>query len=352
MADNPDINVILDNVAYQVVQEQLPIQLEAGQGPDIARVTNLKEQAQHWLDLTPYLTDPDYWRTNFADTLDWMRPDGSTPIPGFMTQLTLTGGFANTTLFEQAGVAAARRQGATWDDWVDASAKVARQPDAARRLRHRPLRPPHLRPGHLLRRQLHRPGRQPGAGRRGRAQAFVEKLVGWTEEGKMLKDIWVSAAGSTYRAAAEDFINAQIAFYYSGSWQVANFATKIGDAFDWVATGRPAAPPPAPACQGGAALVAIKYTKNPEEVAKVMEYLGQRADGEGVHRAHAVPAGPQGRHRQGRPGVQVGRSRRSSRRCEKFVAGRRLTSRPLPPRCRPGSGRTPTTPRSSPASAR
>ena len=45
MAENPGINVILDNVAYQVIQEQLPIQLQAGQGPDIARVTNLKEQA-------------------------------------------------------------------------------------------------------------------------------------------------------------------------------------------------------------------------------------------------------------------------------------------------------------------
>ena len=58
MAENPGINVILDNVAYQVIQEQLPIQLQAGQGPDIARVTNLKEQADHWLDLTPYLSTP------------------------------------------------------------------------------------------------------------------------------------------------------------------------------------------------------------------------------------------------------------------------------------------------------
>ena len=52
MADNPGIDVILDNVAYTVVQEQLPIQLQAGQGPDIARVTNLKEQA-------PSLARPD-----------------------------------------------------------------------------------------------------------------------------------------------------------------------------------------------------------------------------------------------------------------------------------------------------
>ena len=89
----------------------------------------------------------------------------------------------------------------------------------------------------------------------------------------MLKEIWVSAAGSTYRAAADDFINAQIPFYYSGSWQVANLSTKIGDAFDWVATGSPCGTAGCSGLQGGAALVAIKYTKNPEEVAKVMEYL-------------------------------------------------------------------------------
>ena len=33
MAENPDINVVLDNVAYTVITEQLPIQLEAGQDP-------------------------------------------------------------------------------------------------------------------------------------------------------------------------------------------------------------------------------------------------------------------------------------------------------------------------------
>jgi alpha-1,4-digalacturonate transport system substrate-binding protein len=88
MKDNPDIHVTIDNVAYQVIQEQLPIQLEAGQGPDIARVTNIKELAAHWLDLRPLVADAKYWDDNFGDTLDWMRPDGSDAITGFMTQLT------------------------------------------------------------------------------------------------------------------------------------------------------------------------------------------------------------------------------------------------------------------------
>lgn len=123
MEQNPDINVTLDNVAYQVIMEQLPIQLAAGEGPDIARVTNLKEQADHWLDLTPYIADPAYWNENFGAHFDWMRPDGTDIIPGFMTQLTLVGGFANKTLFEQAGVEMPG-EGATWEDWVNAATEV------------------------------------------------------------------------------------------------------------------------------------------------------------------------------------------------------------------------------------
>jgi alpha-1,4-digalacturonate transport system substrate-binding protein len=271
MGDNPDIHVILDNVAYQVIQEQLPIQLQAGQGPDIARVTNLKEQADHWLDLTPYLEDPDYWRANFSDTLDWMRPDGSQAIPGFMTQLTLTGGFANTTLFEQAGVPLPG-DAATWDDWVEASAQVATAlalpaAFAIDRSGHRISGPCVSYGANYV-----APDGMPLPVDEG-VRTFVTKLVEWTEEGKMLKDVWVSAAGSTYRAAADDFVNAQIPFYYSGSWQVANLSTKIGDAFDWVATGSPCGTVACSGMQGGAGLVAIKYTKNPEEVTKVMEYL-------------------------------------------------------------------------------
>ncbi|TGQ52735.1 carbohydrate ABC transporter substrate-binding protein [Mesorhizobium sp. M1C.F.Ca.ET.193.01.1.1] len=273
MKDNPDIHVTLDNVAYKVIQEQLPIQLEAGQGPDIARVTNIKELAQHWLDLRPLLADPKYWDDNFADTLDWMRPDGSKAIPGFMTQLTLTGGFANKTLFEQAGVALPGDK-ATWDDWINAAAQVAKSQQlpaafAIDRSGHR-ISGPNVSYGANYIGSDGKPAKVDDG-----TKAFVGKLVDWTAKGLMLKDTWVSAAGSTYRAAADDFINAQIPFYYSGSWQVANLSTKIGDSFDWVATGSPCGSAGCSGVKGGAALVAIKYTKNPKDVAKVMEYLAR-----------------------------------------------------------------------------
>ena len=273
MADNPGINVIVDEVAYKVVQEQLQIQLEAGEGPDIARVTNIKALAPHWLDLTPHLSDPEYWRTNFSAPADWMREDGSQAITGFMTQITLTGGFANKTLFDQAGVALPGDE-ATWDDWVNAAAEVAASQGTAAAF--------------AIDRSGHRisgPNVSFGANYIGPdgaplpvdagVKAFAEKLVQWVADGKMLKDTWVAASGSTYRAAADDFINAQIPYYYSGSWQIANLSTKIGDGFDWVATGSPCGTAGCSGLAGGAALVAIKYTKNPEEVAKVMEFLAR-----------------------------------------------------------------------------
>ncbi len=273
MAENPGINVILDNVAYRVVQEQLQIQLEAGDGPDIARVTNIKALAEHWLDLTPHLSDPDYWRENFGAQADWMRPDGSEAITGFMTQITLVGGFANATLFEQAEVEIPG-PGATWDEWVEASARVQESQGTAAafaidRTGHR-ISGPNVSFGA----NYIGPDGLPAPVDEG-TKAFVERLVNWTAEGKHLRDVWVSAAGSTYRSAADDFINAQIPFFYSGSWQVANLSTKIGDAFDWVATGSPCGPVACSGLAGGAALVAIKYTSNPEEVAKVMEFLAQ-----------------------------------------------------------------------------
>ena len=273
MKENPGINVILDNVAYSVVREQLPVQLEAGAGPDIARVTNLKALSAHWLDLRPLVADAAYWDENFGAQADWMRPDGSDQISGFMTQITLTGGFANKTLFEQAGVALPGKD-ATWEDWAAAAKKVAENQKipfamALDRSGHRITAPILAYGGNYI-----GPDGKPAPLDQG-AKDFLTKFVGWIADGTMSKDVWVSAAGSTYRAAADDFINGQLVYYYSGSWQVPNFSTKIGSNFDWIATGSPCGPVNCTGMPGGAGLVAIKYTKNPTEVAKVMDYLAR-----------------------------------------------------------------------------
>ena len=104
-AQNPDVKVFVDKVPYKAILEQLPVQLAAGEGPDIARVTDLGGLSKYYLDITPYVKDPKYWEANFGQTLPWMRPTPNDKgIYGMMTQLTVTGPYVNKTLFEQANV--------------------------------------------------------------------------------------------------------------------------------------------------------------------------------------------------------------------------------------------------------
>lgn len=271
MKENPDVKVTIDDVAFSTIKDQLPVQLAAGNGPDIARVTSLKAPSQYWLDLTPYVKDPEFWRKNYGDQADWMRPDGSKAITGFMTQITLTGGFANKTLFDQAGVEIPGPK-ATWDDWAAAAKKVAENQKipyalALDRSGHRLTGPDISYGANYI-----AADNFPAAIDQG-AKDFLSRFVKWNEDGTAEKDVWVSAAGTTYRAASDDFINGQLVFYYSGSWQIPNFASKIKNDFDWVATGSPCGSVTCTGMPGGAGLVAVKATKNPKDVGRVMDYL-------------------------------------------------------------------------------
>ena len=202
-------------------------------------------------------------------------PTAPNAIPGFMTQLTLTGGFANKTLFEQAGVAAPRRR--------------ARPGTTGSRPRPRSPTSQQLPAAFAIDRSGHRisgpnisyganyigAGRHAGAGRRGRPRPSSSKLVGWTEDGTMLKEIWVSAAGTTYRAARRRLHQrpGRLLLFRQLAGRRTSRPRSATTSTGW-RPARPADRPPAPACRAAPALVAIKYTKNPEEVAKVMEYLG------------------------------------------------------------------------------
>jgi alpha-1,4-digalacturonate transport system substrate-binding protein len=73
--------------------------------------------------------------------------------------------------------------------------------------------------------------------------------------------------------ANEEFKNAQVVLYLSGSCQIAQFDKTIGNAFDWIAIAAPCGPADCTGMPGGAGLIAVKATKNPHAVATVMDYL-------------------------------------------------------------------------------
>ncbi len=270
-ADNPDITVIVDTVPYSSgILQSLPLQLASGDGPDMARVTDLGGLSDHFLDMSGDIADAAYWEASFGPFMDWMRDSGSDAIPGFMTQLTVTGPFVNATLFEQAGVDIPTGD-TTWAEWADLTRQVAEATGT-------PFAMAMDRTGH----RLAGPAIGQGAaffdadgnpvidddGMRAMAQLMVD----WHADGTMNPDVWIGSGGG-YAAGNEFFVNGQVVLYMSGSWQVGQFDELIGDAFDWVVVPNPCGPAACTGMPGGAALVGIADTEHPEEVARVMDFL-------------------------------------------------------------------------------
>ncbi len=288
-ADNPDITIVVDIVPYKAILESLPVQLAAGQGPDLARVTDLGGLHQYYLDIAPYV-DRDYWEKNFSDTLPWHRsgPDDH-GIYGMMTQLTITGPYINKTLLEQAGVEVPGA-GATWDDWTATARKVAEATQT-------PFPMALDRSGH----RLAGPAISMGAkffDANGKLDVVdegfrkaVTKFVEWNQNGTMAKEVWGAKGGAAYQDAAQEFVNGQLVYYFSGSWQVGRFEEAIGDAFDWQVVPSPCGPGGCTGMPGGAGLVGFKHTQHPEAVAKVIDFFASEPIyAELIARTKNVPA--------------------------------------------------------------
>ena len=288
-AANASTKVIIDVVPYKTIVEQLPVQLAAGQGPDIARVTDLGGLSKYYLDISAHVKDKSYWEANFGATLPWLRPTpGDTGFYGFMSQLTMTGPYVNKTLFEQAKVALPGPK-ATWDEWVDATRKVAK----ANQL---PAAMAWDRSGH----RFAGPAISYGAkifDAKGDLvmddgyKTAVTKFVGWHKDGAMLKEVWAGTGGSTYADSIGEFKNARVAMVLSGSWQINRLQKDIGTAFDWVAVPNPCGPAACSGIPGGAAWVALKTSKSPKEVGMFLDFMAQEANyAEFTAKTNNIPA--------------------------------------------------------------
>ena len=288
-AQNAGTKVILDVVPYKTIVEQLPVQLAAGQGPDIARVTDLGGLSKYYLDISAHVKDPKYWEANFGATLPWLRPSAADKgIYGFMSQLTMTGPYVNKTLFEQAKIPLPGPK-ATWDEWVDAARKVAKatQTPAALawdRSGHR-FAGPAISYGAKIFDAKGEPVIDDGY------KTAVSKFVGWHKDGAMLKEVWAGSGGSSYADSIGEFKNGRVAMVLSGSWQINRLQKDIGNAFDWVAVPNPCGPAACTGIPGGAAWVALKTSKSPKEVGMFLDFMAQEANyAEFTAKTNNIPA--------------------------------------------------------------
>lgn len=275
--EDTGIAVTVDVVPYANIDEQLPIQVEAGEAPDIARITNFGIFAGQYLDASEYLDDETvaYWSENYpAPILAAMTNDGGEGLGGFPDAFTVTGPYVNRTLFELAEVDMPDAETATWEDWTTATAAVqavlssdeapiyAIQVDATG---HR-FAGPAMSMGATL---IDEDGMFTVDTEGFRAMA--ELLNSWHEDELTPEQVWLGGGGSA--EAANLFINGQVVMHMSGSWQVNRYADEIGDNFDWIVVPNPQGDGGSTGVAGGAAVAAFAQTENPEAVAQVMAYL-------------------------------------------------------------------------------
>lgn len=288
-AANPDVNITLNLVGYNVIREQLPIQLEAGTGPDMAFVTNLGGLNPHYLDLTPHV-DAVAWEKAYGAVLPWYRAGAADGIFGFHSEMTVTGPYVNLTMFEEAEVEVPA-PGATWEEWADATQAVM---DATGSYA-----------GMVMDRSGHRmagPAMSYGAKYYADDGSFVVDdgfrtfaglMMEWHESGLMPADIWPAVSGSKYANGNEMFFNQDVAFYMSGSWNTANVQENVSDKFDFAVVPVPCGPAGCGIMPGGQGLVAFKSGDAETEAAsaKFVDWMAADAQaGEWAARTFAIPA--------------------------------------------------------------
>lgn len=287
--DNPDVNIEFNLVGYDVIRDQLTLQMEAGTGPDLVMTTNLGTHAPYMVDLTPYV-DAAAWEEAYGAVLPWYRAGRESGIYGFHSEMTVTGPYVNLTMFEEAGVELPA-PGATWEDWATATQAVMDATGAYA--------------GMVMDRSGHRmagPAMSYGAAYYDESgklivddgfKTFSQMMIDWHASGLMPPDVWPAVSGGKYANGNEMFFNQDVPFYMSGSWNTSNVQNNVGDAFAWSVVQVPCGPAGCGVMPGGAGIVALTSgnAEREEASAKFVAWMGETEQArEWYTRTYAIPA--------------------------------------------------------------
>jgi alpha-1,4-digalacturonate transport system substrate-binding protein len=229
--------------------------------PALARVTGLDPL---WANQLQDLTDIAKSHKIDENFLQ-QAPDGS--IPAIPSDLTAVGLFVNKSLFDKAGVAfpTSIDKTWTWDEFVAAVNQVREKAGAKYGV-------VMDRSGHRLRAMMYEFGSSAFAKDGDKytsddeAVQTLEYFRKINDDKTMPKSVWLSGEDGNAM-----FKSGQVAAYYSGSWQVADFNKNIKD-FEWMSVPLPKQKVNATNL-GGGFMIAFKDTGADEEAKKFIDWF-------------------------------------------------------------------------------
>ncbi|MFG3342953.1 extracellular solute-binding protein [Glycomyces sp. NPDC048151] len=225
------VTIDIDDIPYDDFNTRLRNAAQADGLPDFARVTAIDPIWQNQLeDLSDIAAERGVMESLLAE-----NEDGE--IPTFLTDLTAVGLYVNKSLFDQAGVAYPTTADGlwTWDQFIAAVKEVK----AATGARYGLVMDPS---SHRLRSFMYQFGSDgfvlgddcTYSTDEAATTAALQTFADINDDDVMPKSVWVS--GDDANAL---FKSGQVAAYYSGSWQVADFQANIAD-FEWASALMPA----------------------------------------------------------------------------------------------------------------
>jgi alpha-1,4-digalacturonate transport system substrate-binding protein len=260
------ITVEIVNVPYDGYQTKLRQSAQANSLPDVASAPSLDPIWTNKLqDLTAVATSA----TNKIDEKLYQKTDDG-KILTIPSDITAAGLFINTTLFQKAGVAYPTDPASpwTWDEFLAAATQVRTAAGAqydlvydASPARIRAFLYEHGAKGF----QLNEKGTEYSVD--DATTAALQKFVDLNDDVVMPKSVWTS--GGDPNAL---FKSGQVVAYFSGVWQVADFAESITQ-FEWAAVPTPAQPTQATDINSGGKIVAFDNGDTKAAAMSFVEFL-------------------------------------------------------------------------------
>ncbi|MEE1618706.1 extracellular solute-binding protein [Brachybacterium sp. J153] len=261
------IEIEIVDVPYDDLGTKITNAARANDLPALARMPALDPA---WLDRT----------ADLAEIAGEVKPiegmyaaDADGKIPSLPSDLTAVGMFLNKDLWDQAGVAyptSFEDQVWTWDEFVDAAGQVREATGIKFAMAMD-------RSSHRLNSFLYQFGSEGLAlsedmtsySANEQTAPALEYFVGLNDDTFMPRSVWLSEDDPNAM-----FKTGQVAAYYSGSWQIADFDANIAD-FEWVSVPMPAQPEKATNFGTAAVVVVFEGTGQEQEALDFVRWLYQ-----------------------------------------------------------------------------